>query len=64
LPANPTEPETYTIDDTIRVPVALRDEEGVGQWRFRRLWAKRPRRGRLRARRLTAWVRWYVRNSW
>jgi hypothetical protein len=39
LPANRTEPETYTIDDTIRVPVALRDEEGVAHVRaiFRRM---------------------------
>jgi hypothetical protein len=29
LAANRTEPETYTIDDTIRVPVTLRDEDGV-----------------------------------
>jgi hypothetical protein len=42
LPANQTEPETYTIDDTIRVPVVLRDEEGVAHVRaiFRRL--RRP----------------------
>ena len=39
LPAYPTEPKTYTIDDTIRVPVALRDEEGVAHVRaiFRRM---------------------------
>ena len=39
MPANRTEPETYTIDDTIRVPVALRDEEGVAHVRaiFRRM---------------------------
>ena len=39
LPANRTEPETYTIDDTIRVPVTLRDEEGVAHVRaiFRRM---------------------------
>ena len=39
LPANRTEPETYTIGDTIRVPVALRDEEGVAHVRaiFRRM---------------------------
>ena len=39
LPAKRTEPETYTIDDTIRVPVTLRDEEGVAHVRaiFRRL---------------------------
>jgi hypothetical protein len=42
LPANQREPETYTIDDTIRVPVVLRDEEGVAHVRaiFRRL--RRP----------------------
>ena len=42
LPANRTEPETYNIDDTIRVPVALRDEEGVAHVRaiFRRV--RRP----------------------
>ena len=39
MPANLTEPETYTIDDTIRVPVTLRDEEGVAHVRaiFRRM---------------------------
>ena len=39
MPANPTEPQTYTIDDTIRVPVTLRDEEGVAHVRtiFRRM---------------------------
>ena len=33
------EPETYTIDDTIRVSIELMDEEGVGHVRaiFRRL---------------------------
>jgi hypothetical protein len=33
------EPETYTIDDTIRVPIELADEEGVAHVRaiFRRL---------------------------
>ena len=42
MPADRTEPETYTIDDTIRVPVALRDEEGVAHVRaiFRRM--RRP----------------------
>jgi hypothetical protein len=42
LPANPTEPETYTIDDTIRVPILLRDEDGVAHVRaiFRRM--RRP----------------------
>jgi hypothetical protein len=42
LPANPTELETYTIDDTIRVPVALRDEDSVAHVRaiFRRM--RRP----------------------
>ncbi len=39
MPANQTEPETYTLDDTIRVPVLLRDEEGVAHVRaiFRRM---------------------------
>src|SRR5918995_3516073 len=39
LPANRPELETYTIDDTIRVPVTLRDEEGVAHVRaiFRRM---------------------------
>jgi hypothetical protein len=39
LPVNETEIETYTIDDTIRVPVLLRDEEGVAHVRaiFRRM---------------------------
>ena len=39
MPVNPTEPETYTIDDTIRVPILLRDEEGVAHVRaiFRRM---------------------------
>ena len=48
MSANPTEPKTYTIDDTIRVPVALRDEEGVAHVRaiFRRM--HRP--GNLRPR--------------
>lgn len=34
-----TDPETYTIDDVIRVPIKLRDEEGVGHVRaiFRRM---------------------------
>jgi len=42
LPAKDTEIETYTIDDTIRVPVLLRDEEGVAHVRaiFRRM--RRP----------------------
>jgi Type II CAAX prenyl endopeptidase Rce1-like len=42
LPANRREPETYTIDETIRVPVLLRDEEGVAHVRaiFRRM--RRP----------------------
>jgi len=33
------EPETYSIDDVVRVPVVLRDEEGVAHVRavFRRL---------------------------
>jgi hypothetical protein len=39
MPDNHMEPETYTIDDTIRVPVSLRDEEGVAHVRaiFRRM---------------------------
>ena len=42
MPAKDTEIETYTIDDTIRVPVLLRDEEGVAHVRaiFRRM--RRP----------------------
>src|SRR5215212_5018180 len=42
LSANRPEPETYTMDDTIRVPVTLRDEEGVAHVRaiFRRI--RRP----------------------
>jgi hypothetical protein len=42
LPANQTEPDTYTIDDTVRVPVLLTDEEGVAHVRaiFRRI--RRP----------------------
>ena len=37
--AERTEPETYTIDDTIRVPIELRDDDGVAHVRaiFRRL---------------------------
>jgi hypothetical protein len=39
LPVTETEIETYTMDDTIRVPVSLRDEEGVAHVRaiFRRM---------------------------
>ena len=39
MTANHTEPETYTMDDTIRVLVSLRDEEGVAHVRaiFRRM---------------------------
>ena len=39
MPANHNEPETYTMDDTIRVPVRLKDEEGVAHVRaiFRRM---------------------------
>ena len=39
MPVNETEIETYTMDDTIRVPVILRDEEGVANVRviFRRM---------------------------
>jgi hypothetical protein len=42
LPAKQTELETYTIGDAIRVPILLRDEEGVGHVRaiFKRL--RRP----------------------
>jgi hypothetical protein len=42
LPVKRTEPETYAIDDTIRVPILLRDEEGVAHVRaiFRRM--RRP----------------------
>ncbi len=37
--AEKTEPETYTIDDTIRVPIELKDDDGVAHVRaiFRRL---------------------------
>ena len=39
MPAERVEPETYTIDDTIRVPIELVDEDGVAHVRaiFRRL---------------------------
>ena len=39
MPANRIEPETYSIDDTIRVPIELMDEDGVAHVRaiFRRL---------------------------
>ena len=42
MPANGTEPDTYTIDDTVRVPVLLTAEEGVAHVRaiFRRI--RRP----------------------
>jgi hypothetical protein len=42
LPVERTEPETYAIDDTIRVPILLRDEDGVAHVRaiFRRM--RRP----------------------
>lgn len=42
MPVNRVEIQTYAIDETIRVPVLLRDEEGVGHVRaiFRRL--RRP----------------------
>ena len=42
MTANQTEPQTYAIDDVIRVPVVLTDEEGVGHVRavFRRM--RRP----------------------
>jgi hypothetical protein len=39
MPAQRVEAETYSIDDTIRVPIELMDEDGVGHVRaiFRRL---------------------------
>jgi hypothetical protein len=39
LAANRPEPETYTINDTIRVPLRLRDDDGVAHVRaiFRRM---------------------------
>jgi hypothetical protein len=39
LPAQRRGLQTYTIDDTIKVPIALRDEDGVGHVRatFKRL---------------------------
>ena len=39
LPAKQAEIETYTIDDVIRVPVVLKDEDGVAHVRaiFRRM---------------------------
>ena len=42
MPANGPEPDTYTIDDTVRVPVLLTAEEGVAHVRaiFRRI--RRP----------------------
>jgi hypothetical protein len=42
LPAKQREPETYIIGDTIRVPIVLRDEDGVAHVRaiFKRL--RRP----------------------
>ena len=42
MPANEAGIETYTIDDTVRVPVVLRVEEGVAHVRaiFRRI--RRP----------------------
>ena len=42
MAADKAEPQTYTIDDTIRVPVVLKDEDGVGHVRaiFRRM--RRP----------------------
>ncbi len=42
MPVERTEPETYAIDDTIQVPILLRDEEGVAHVRaiFRRM--RRP----------------------
>ena len=42
MPAERVDPDTYSIDDIIRVPIVLRDEEGVAHVRaiFRRL--RRP----------------------
>jgi hypothetical protein len=42
LPTDRTELQTYNIDDTIRVPIVLRDEDGVANVRaiFRRM--RRP----------------------
>ena len=42
MPANRPKPETYTMDDTIRVPLRLRDDDGVAHVRavFRRM--RRP----------------------
>ena len=42
MPAKRVDPDTYSIDDIIRVPIVLRDEEGVAHVRaiFRRL--RRP----------------------
>ena len=39
LPAKQAEVETYTIDDVIRVPIVLKDEDGVAHVRaiFRRM---------------------------
>jgi hypothetical protein len=39
MPAQRAEPETYSIDDVIRVPIELEDEDGVAHVRaiFRRL---------------------------
>ncbi len=39
MPAERVDPDTYSIDDIIRVPIVLRDEEGVAHVRaiFRRL---------------------------
>ncbi len=39
MPDERAEPQTYTIDDVIRVPIRLRDEEGVSHVRaiFRRM---------------------------
>jgi len=39
MPQDRVEPETYSIDDVIRVPIVLRDEDGVAHVRavFRRL---------------------------
>ena len=42
MPTKRVDPDTYSIDDIIRVPIVLRDEDGVAHVRaiFRRL--RRP----------------------
>ena len=53
MPVKDTEIETYTIDDVIRVPILLRDEEGVGHVRaiFKRSPSGYPRSQGPRSRR-------------